>query len=42
MNLKVIYVLFFNNKGQVVQILIQEHKCVPVECYVKNSPSKIA
>ena len=27
------------NKGQVVQILVQEHKCVPVECYVENLPS---
>ena len=30
------------NKGQVAQILVQEHKCVPVECYVENSPSKLA
>ena len=35
----VIKVLFFNDKGQVAQILVQEHKCVPVECYVENSPS---
>ena len=27
-------VTFFNNKGQVVQILIQENKSVPAECYV--------
>ena len=27
-------VLFFNNKGQVAQILVQKHKCVPPECYV--------
>ena len=37
---KVIQVLFFNNKGKVAQILAQERKCVPVECYVENSPSK--
>ena len=30
------------NKGQVAQILSQEHKCVPVECYIENSPSKLA
>ena len=30
------------NKGQVAQILVQEHKWVPVECYVENSPSKLA
>ena len=24
------------------QILVQEHKCVPAECYVENSPSNIA
>ena len=35
-------VVFFLNKGQVAQILVQEHKCVPVECYVENSPSKLA
>ena len=35
-------VVFKNNKGQVAQILVQEHKCVPVECYVENSPSKLA
>ena len=29
--------LFFKNKGQVAQILVQEHKCVPVECYVENN-----
>ena len=34
--------LFFNNKGQVAQILVKEHKCVPVECYVEISPSKFA
>ena len=32
--------LFLKNKGQVAQILVQERKCVPVECYVENSPSK--
>ena len=30
------------NKGRVAQILVQEHKCVPVDCYVENSPSKLA
>ena len=35
-------VVFKKNKGQVTQILVQEHKCVPVECYVENSPSKLA
>ena len=39
---KVIKVLVFNNKGQVAQILVQEHKWVPVECYVEYSPSKFA
>ena len=39
---KVIKVLVFNNKGQVAQILVKEHKCVPAECYVENSPSKYA
>ena len=34
--------MIFNNKGQVAQILVQEHKCVPVECYVENSPSNFA
>ena len=38
---KVMWVLFFNNKGRVAQILVQEHKCVPVECYVENSQSKL-
>ena len=33
---------FFLNKGQVAQILVQEHRCVPVEFYVENSPSKLA
>ena len=33
-NRKVIKVLVFNNKGQVAKILVQEHKCVRVECYV--------
>ena len=32
--------LDFNNKGQVAQILVQEHSYVPVECYVEKSPSK--
>ena len=32
----------FKNKGEVAQILVQEHKCVPVKCYVENSPSKLA
>ena len=35
-------VVFKKNKGQVAQILVQEHKCVTVECYVENSPSKLA
>ena len=35
-------VVLKKNKGQVAQILVQEHKCVPVECYVENSPSKLA
>ena len=39
---KVIKVLVFNNKDQVAQILIQEHKCIPVECYVGDLPSKFA
>ena len=39
---KAIKVLVFNYKGQVAQILVQEHKCVPIECYVENSPSKVA
>ena len=34
--------VFFKKKGQVAQILVQEHKYVPVECYVENSPSKLA
>ena len=34
--------LFFNNKVQVAQILVKEHKCVPVEYYVENLPSKYA
>ena len=38
----VIKVLFFNNKDQVTQILVQKHKFVPVECYVENSPSTFA
>ena len=39
---KVIQVLFLKNKGQVAQILVQEHKSVPFECYVENSLSKLA
>ena len=39
---KVCQVLFFNNKGQVAQIPVQEHKCVPVEYYVDSLPSKLA
>ena len=35
-------VVLKQNKGQVAQILLQEHKCVPFECYVENSPSKLA
>ena len=35
-------VLKTKNKSQVAQILIQEHKCVPVECYVENWPSILA
>ena len=35
-------VVLKKNKGQVAQILVQENKCVPVECYVENSPSKRA
>ena len=34
--------LFFNNKGQIALILVQEHKCIPVEFYVGNAPSKFA
>ena len=34
--------VFFKNRGQVAQILVQEHKCVPVECYVENSPPTLA
>ena len=30
------------NKDQVAQIFVQEHKCVPVECYVEHSPLKLA
>ena len=30
--------MFLNNKGQVAQILAQEHECVPVECYAENLP----
>ena len=30
------------NKGQVAQILVQEHKCIPVNCYVENLPLKPA
>ena len=32
-SLKVIDVLFSNNKGQVVIVLVQKHKRVPAECY---------
>ena len=35
-------VVLKKNKSQVAQILVQEHKCVPVEYYVENSPSKLA
>ena len=38
---KLIKVLFFNNKGQVAQILVTDHKCVPIECYVENLTSKL-
>ena len=38
---KLIKVLFFNNKGQVAKILVKDHKCVPIECYVENLPSKL-
>ena len=39
---KFIKVLVLNNKGQVAQILVHEHKCVLVECYVENLLSKFA
>ena len=35
-------VVLKKNKSQVAQILVQEHKCVLVECYVDKSPSKFA
>ena len=35
-------VVFSNNKGQVAQTLVKEHKCVPVELCVEILPSKFA
>ena len=32
---------YFNNKGQVAHISVQEHKSVPAKCSIENAPSKI-